>query len=107
MLGLGELAIILIVVILVLGAKRLPDLARSAGKSARILKSEVRAMKAENPPPPSAPVTETPYPVRPGEPTRAEQGHVDPTHAEPIRVQPTHTDPEDRPPGPRPSTPAQ
>ncbi|MFE7621624.1 twin-arginine translocase TatA/TatE family subunit [Streptomyces sp. NPDC057496] len=45
MFGISELAIILIVVILVLGAKRLPDLARSAGKSARILKSEARAMK--------------------------------------------------------------
>lgn len=107
MLGLGELAIILIVVILVLGAKRLPDLARSAGKSARILKSEVRAMKAENPPAPY-PVTDapvTPYPVRPGEPIR-----VDPTGSGPARA--VHTEPEpgpgpeDRPPGARPSTPA-
>ncbi|MBC7267268.1 MAG: twin-arginine translocase TatA/TatE family subunit, partial [Streptomyces sp.] len=44
---LSELAVILIVVIAVLAAKRLPDLARSAGKSARILKSEARAMKDE------------------------------------------------------------
>ncbi|MEU0955779.1 twin-arginine translocase TatA/TatE family subunit [Streptomyces niveus] len=112
MLGLGELAIILIVVILVLGAKRLPNLARSAGKSARILKSEVRAMKAENPPPPADPVTDTPYPVRPGEPTRVEPtrvepSYVEPTHVQPSHVQPTHTAPEDRPPGPRPSTPGQ
>lgn len=47
MFGLSELAIILIVVIFVLGAKKLPDLARSAGKSARILKAEARAMKEE------------------------------------------------------------
>ncbi|AXE76304.1 twin-arginine translocase TatA/TatE family subunit [Streptomyces atratus] len=45
MFGISEIAIILIVVILVLGAKRLPDLARSAGKSARILKAEAKAMK--------------------------------------------------------------
>ncbi|MDK0523166.1 twin-arginine translocase TatA/TatE family subunit [Streptomyces sp. ML-6] len=45
MFGISELAIILIVVILLLGAKRLPDLARSAGKSARILKAEAKAMK--------------------------------------------------------------
>lgn len=45
MFGISELAIILIVVVLVLGAKRLPDLARSAGKSARILKAEAKAMK--------------------------------------------------------------
>ncbi|MFD8518698.1 Sec-independent protein translocase subunit TatA [Streptomyces capillispiralis] len=48
MFGLSELAVILIVVILVIGAKKLPDLARSAGKSARILKAEARAMKDED-----------------------------------------------------------
>ncbi|MFF1697764.1 Sec-independent protein translocase subunit TatA [Streptomyces sp. NPDC058257] len=47
MFGLSEIAIILIVVILVLGAKKLPELARSAGKSARILKAEAKAMKNE------------------------------------------------------------
>ncbi|MCX4787699.1 twin-arginine translocase TatA/TatE family subunit [Streptomyces sp. NBC_01221] len=45
MFGIGEIAIILIVVILVVGAKKLPELARSAGKSARIFKAEARAMK--------------------------------------------------------------
>ncbi|MFM9493634.1 twin-arginine translocase TatA/TatE family subunit [Streptomyces galilaeus] len=45
MFGLSEVAVILIVVIAVLAAKKLPDLARSAGKSARILKAEARAMK--------------------------------------------------------------
>ncbi|MFC9498766.1 Sec-independent protein translocase subunit TatA [Streptomyces sp. NPDC056982] len=47
MFGLSEIAIILIVVILVFGAKKLPELARSAGKSARILKAEAKAMKEE------------------------------------------------------------
>ncbi|WP_406206323.1 twin-arginine translocase TatA/TatE family subunit [Streptomyces sp. NBC_01017] len=47
MFGLSELAVILIVVIAVLAAKKLPELARSAGKSARILKAEARAMKEE------------------------------------------------------------
>ncbi|MEH0423450.1 twin-arginine translocase TatA/TatE family subunit [Streptomyces sp. B21-083] len=45
MFGLSELAVILIVVIAVLAAKKLPELARSAGKSARILKAEARAAK--------------------------------------------------------------
>ncbi|MFF0431030.1 twin-arginine translocase TatA/TatE family subunit [Streptomyces sp. NPDC004327] len=45
MFGLSEIAILLIIAIVVLGPKKLPDLARSAGKSARILKSEARAAK--------------------------------------------------------------
>ncbi|MFF3286035.1 twin-arginine translocase TatA/TatE family subunit [Streptomyces sp. NPDC003023] len=49
MLGLSELAILLIVILIVFGAKKLPDLARNAGKAARILKSEARAMKEQAP----------------------------------------------------------
>jgi sec-independent protein translocase protein TatA len=45
--GLSELALLLIVVLVLFGAKKLPDLARNAGKAARILKSEAKAMKAE------------------------------------------------------------
>jgi sec-independent protein translocase protein TatA len=50
MFGISELALLLIVVIVILGAKKLPDLARSAGKAARILKGEARAMKSEDAP---------------------------------------------------------
>ncbi|MDG9702887.1 Sec-independent protein translocase subunit TatA [Streptomyces sp. DH37] len=55
MLGIGETAILIIVVIVIFGAKKLPELARSAGKSARILKSEVKAMKSDHPPSASGP----------------------------------------------------
>lgn len=55
MFGLSEIAIILIVVIAVIGAKKLPELARSAGKSARILKAEARAAKDEEAGPGTAP----------------------------------------------------
>ncbi|MEU8520041.1 twin-arginine translocase TatA/TatE family subunit [Streptomyces sp. NBC_01216] len=48
MFGISEIAILLIVVIIVLGAKKLPELARNAGKAARILKSETRAMKSDD-----------------------------------------------------------
>lgn len=46
-LGAPEIILILVVIVLLFGAKKLPDMARSLGKSARILKSEAKAMKAE------------------------------------------------------------
>ena len=42
-----EITILLLIVVLLFGAKKLPEMARSLGKSARILKSEAKAMKAE------------------------------------------------------------
>ena len=47
-LGPTEIILILVVVILLFGAKKLPDMARSLGKSARILKSEAKAMKEDD-----------------------------------------------------------
>ncbi|MCX4785648.1 Sec-independent protein translocase subunit TatA [Streptomyces sp. NBC_01221] len=49
-LGAPEIILILVVVVLLFGAKKLPDMARSLGKSARILKSEAKAMKSEGSP---------------------------------------------------------
>ncbi|GHJ29543.1 MULTISPECIES: Sec-independent protein translocase subunit TatA [Streptomyces] len=46
-LGAPEIILILVVVVLLFGAKKLPDMARSLGKSARILKSEAKAMKSD------------------------------------------------------------
>jgi len=40
-----ELVIILIVIAVLFGAKRLPDSARSLGRSLRIFKSEMKEMK--------------------------------------------------------------
>lgn len=47
--GIWQLAIILGIVVLLFGAKKLPEMARSLGKSARILKSEAAAMKNDGP----------------------------------------------------------
>ncbi|WIM89136.1 Sec-independent protein translocase subunit TatA [Candidatus Mycobacterium wuenschmannii] len=44
----GHLAIIAVLVIVLFGAKRLPDAARSLGKSLRIFKSEVRELNSDN-----------------------------------------------------------
>lgn len=51
-------AILLIVVTVLFGAKRLPDAARSLGKSLRIFKSEVRELQNDSrPESPVAPTT--------------------------------------------------
>ncbi|MFE7708429.1 twin-arginine translocase TatA/TatE family subunit [Streptomyces sp. NPDC057486] len=47
MFGLSELALILLVVVVVLGVKKLPELTRSAGTATRIFKSEAKALKDE------------------------------------------------------------
>jgi sec-independent protein translocase protein TatA len=52
-----EILIIAAVVLLLFGAKRLPETARGLGKSLRIFKSEVSAMKADTPQPATAPRT--------------------------------------------------
>ena len=47
-LGPREIVILLIVVLVLFGAKRLPDSARSLGRSMRIFKSEMKEMKDES-----------------------------------------------------------
>lgn len=49
-LGPTEIILILVVILLLFGAKRLPDMARGLGKSMRILKSEAKAMKNDDAP---------------------------------------------------------
>ncbi|CAM5413927.1 Sec-independent protein translocase protein TatA [Streptomyces spiroverticillatus] len=49
-LGATEILIIIAVALLLFGARRLPDMARSLGKSARILKNEAHTLKTHNPP---------------------------------------------------------
>ncbi|OFO21620.1 prohead protease [Corynebacterium sp. HMSC056F09] len=46
--GPWEWAIIVLIIVLLFGAKKLPELARSMGRSMRIFKSEVHEMKEEN-----------------------------------------------------------
>ncbi|KUH39124.1 MULTISPECIES: Sec-independent protein translocase subunit TatA [Streptomyces] len=47
--GIWHLAIVVGIFVLLFGAKKLPEVARSLGKSARILKSEAAAMKNDSP----------------------------------------------------------
>lgn len=63
--------VLLLIVLLVFGASRLPDIARSVGKSAKILKEEVKDLRGDEPTNPAAP----PYTPPPAATT---QPHVDP-----------------------------
>lgn len=57
-LGWMEIILILVVILLLFGAKKLPDLARSVGRSARIFKSEVKELQNENEQPQHGQVTQ-------------------------------------------------
>jgi sec-independent protein translocase protein TatA len=52
--GWPHLLIIAVLIILLFGAKRLPDAARGLGRSLQIFKSETRGMRGENEPEPPA-----------------------------------------------------
>ena len=54
--------ILLLVVVVLFGSKRLPDAARSLGKSMRIFKTEVKELQADN---------RADSPVTPAQPTQA------------------------------------
>ena len=68
-------AILAVVVILLFGAKKLPDAARSLGKSMRIFKSELREMQTEGKS--EAPSLETPAAT----PQPVQSQRVDPSAA--------------------------
>ena len=49
-LGPMEIGLIVLVIVLLFGAKKLPDLARSMGRSMRIFKSEIKEMQNDDKP---------------------------------------------------------
>ncbi|MEU9043289.1 MULTISPECIES: Sec-independent protein translocase subunit TatA [unclassified Kitasatospora] len=57
------IVVIVVLAIVLFGAKRLPELARSLGQSLRILKSEAKAMRTDGEPEGSAPAA----PAAPGQ----------------------------------------
>jgi sec-independent protein translocase protein TatA len=72
----AEWLIILVLILLLFGAKRLPDMARSLGRSARILKSETKGLRddestdAAAAPAPALPATATEPPAVAPAPTQ-------------------------------------
>jgi len=66
-------AILAVVLVLMFGAKKLPDAARSLGKSMRIFKSEIREMQTDNKA--ETPSIEKSQPA--DSPAASEQGHTE------------------------------
>jgi sec-independent protein translocase protein TatA len=81
--GAPEIIIIAVLLILILGWKRLPDAARSLGRSMRVFKSEVNEMKQDGKSPAS------------GETVKGETVRPEPTHSEPVRSEPVRAEPLD------------
>ncbi|ORB82799.1 Sec-independent protein translocase TatA [Mycobacterium kansasii] len=75
-------AILAVVVIVLFGAKKLPDAARSLGKSMRIFKSEMREMQSETKNQPPA------LDTNPASPTPVQSQRVEP----PVSTEPGHTE---------------
>jgi sec-independent protein translocase protein TatA len=57
--GAPEIILILVVLVLLFGAKKLPDLSRSLGRSMRIFKSEIKEMQHDDEPAKPQPPAET------------------------------------------------
>jgi len=64
-LGGWEFVILIGVLVLLFGAKRLPDMARSIGQSARVFKGEMKGMKNDEGKPADPPAAAAPAPAAP------------------------------------------
>ncbi|TFE52964.1 Sec-independent protein translocase subunit TatA [Streptomyces sp. ICN441] len=67
--GPAEMLLVVLVVFLLFGARKLPEIARSLGRSARILKSEARAMRSDVPDDPVRPHGQSALPSARAEPS--------------------------------------
>src|SRR5687768_2706741 len=81
--GAPEIIIIAVLLILILGWKRLPDAARSLGRSMRVFKSEVNEMKQDG------------KSAASGETVKGETVRPEPTRGEPVRSEPVRSEPLD------------
>ena len=70
--------ILLLVIVLLFGSKRLPDAARSLGKSMRIFKSEVKELQADHKADGAVTPQQPPTAAAPEQPTHVRSERVDP-----------------------------
>ena len=76
-----ELIVVVILIMVLFGYKRLPDATRSLGKSMRIFKAETKGLRDDDPH--ATPTTTT---------TSASVVEPAPARVDPVRIDPVHTD---------------
>ena len=67
-----KILIVAVVLIVLFGSKKLPDAARSLGKSMRILKTEVHDLREDDAEPKPASAITAQQPAQPAQPTQAQ-----------------------------------
>lgn len=80
--------ILLLVAVLLFGSKRLPDAARSLGKSMRIFKSEVKELQADNKTESTVTPQQPPTAAAPAQPTRVTSERVEAPAPNPTDIRP-------------------
>ena len=99
-LGPTELIIIAVVIMVLFGAKRLPDAARSLGRSARILKAETKGLHEDDAPRPVGGPSPAPAPAARFDPVTGEPlARFDPVTGQPLAGQPLSGQQQDVQPG--------
>lgn len=93
-LGPWEIIIILVVLVLLFGAKKLPDAARSLGRSMRIFKSEVKEMRNDDEQQEQAAIQQAPQ-AQPQQPYQqpAPQAQPQQQYQQPYQPQPGQNNP--------------
>lgn len=79
--GAPEVIIVLVIVLVVFGSKRLPDSARSLGRSLRIFKAETKGLRTDDEQPSALPTTEARFDPVTGQPLQ----RFDPYTGEPLK----------------------
>jgi sec-independent protein translocase protein TatA len=100
-LGWPELLIVAVIAMMLFGSKKMPDVARSLGRSMRIVKAELKGLHDDDPAPaPVQQVTAQPAPAQPvtaqpvtAQPVTAQPVTAQPVTAEPVPVRPVVTEP--------------
>ena len=79
--GAPEIIIVLVIVLVVFGSKRLPDSARSLGRSLRIFKAETKGLRSDDDQPSAIPPVDARFDPVTGQPLQK----FDPYTGEPLK----------------------